>query len=395
MSVIPEWGDSSGVGATADGEEREGAGLELLAIPDYTAVNPYQRKLEEGLAERGVSVTTSEKGRWFPVLEAVHEHGKPDVLHVHFFHQVMVASKFTPPWRGLLSVLMSVRLVGELLALRALGVDVVWTAHDLLNHERDAVRTELAFKHLIVRFLCDDVIIHCPRAGDVLVDTYRLPERTREKMTVIPHGHFIGEYPDDVSQTEARERLDVPADGPVFLFFGWIRRYKNVPLLVKTFSKLRDDDATLLVAGNPRTDGVEREVVEASRGDPRVHTRLEFVPDDEVQLYMNAADAVVLPFRTGRQTLLTSGSALLAMSFGKALVAPQIGCIGDVLDENGGFCYPPSEPDALFEALQDALSADLDAMGRYNYERVSAFDWDSIVDRTLGVYLDGSATHDE
>jgi glycosyltransferase involved in cell wall biosynthesis len=361
--------------------------LEVLVLPDYTDVNPYQRRLADGLAERGVSVTTAEKGRWLPVLEVVRAEGRPDVLHVHFFHQMMIASKFTPPLRGVLSVLLSARLVVELLVLRAAGVTVVWTAHDLLNHERHAVRTERLFKHVIVRALCDGVVVHCERATDTLVDTFALPERVREKVTVIPHGHFVDDYPNEVSRTAARAHLEVGQEETVYLFFGWIRRYKNVPLLIETFAELDAEAATLLVAGNPRTEALERAVREAARGVDGVRTRLEFVPDEEVQYYMNAADAVVLPFRTGRQTLLTSGSALLAMSFGRALIAPRLGCIGDVLDEDGGFCYAESDRAALRTAMREALEADLASMGEHNYRTVRQFEWGPIVDRTLAVYL--------
>jgi len=363
--------------------------LDVVAFPDYRAVNPYQRELERELADRGVSATTTGRGtKWAPLLSAVSAEGRPDVLHVHFFHQVMIASSAPSPIRPFVSALLSLRLVLELTILKLRGVELVWTAHDLLNHEREAIRTELAFKHVIIRLLVDGIIVHCSSAKQIVRETYRLPERVEERMTVIPHGHFVDEYPNEVDRAEARSRLDIPEQDTVFLFFGWIRRYKNVPLLVDTFAELDDDDARLLVVGNPRTEEIEQEVRDAAATDSRVETRLEFVPDDEVQYYMNAADVAVLPFRTGKQTLLTSGSALLAMSFGKPVIAPALGCVADLVDEAGGFAYESSDRDALLGAMAAAMDADLAAMGAHNFERVSDLTWDEIAARTHEVYLD-------
>ena len=373
--------------ADAQHESEPDSDLTVLAMPDYRDVNPYQLHLEEALEDRGVTITTDGRGgRWFPVLQNLRAHGVPDVLHVHFFHQLMVASIFSGPWPPVTSVLLSTRLVVELLVTKLLGTTLVWTAHDLMNHERRAMRTELVFKHLIIRFLCDDVVVHCEGAKDVVTDTYRLPDETREKMTVVPHGHFIDDYPNDVSRADARRQFGYGEDETVFLFFGWIRRYKNVPLLIETFQQLDDPDARLLVAGNPRTDDLEAAVTDRATTDDRVQTVLEFVPDEAIQRYMAAADVVVLPFRTDKQSLLTSGSALLAMSFGKPLIAPQIGCLGEAFDERGGIPYESTEPQALEAAMRDALDADLATMGRHNFRVAKRRDWESIAECTHRIY---------
>jgi glycosyltransferase involved in cell wall biosynthesis len=97
---------------------------------------------------------------------------------------------------------------------------------------------------------------------------------------------------------------------------------------------------------------------------------------------MNAADVVVLPYAG----ILTSGTLLLAMSFAKAVIAPRIGCIPEVVDTRGAFMYEPGNGAALTGALQRALSADLTAMGLYNRRIVQEYDWDTIAARTREVY---------
>jgi len=370
---------------TVDEEPNER--LNVFFLPDYTEVNPYQRELAEALERQGVSVTTSSKGgKWFPVLQAFYTHRDADVFHCHFFHQMMIGTTISDRLTPIISFALSARLLAELLVVKLLGTKLVWTAHDLLNHERRAMHVELAFKHVIIRFLCDDVIIHCDGAAETLIETYRLPERTHEKMTTVPHGHFIDDYPNEVPREDARENLGFSPNETVFLFFGWIRRYKNVPLLVETFRSLDDEDARLLIVGNPRTDNLRRNVLVQSELDQRVRAVFEFVPDERIQYYMNAADIVVLPFRTGKRSLLTSGSAVLAMSFGKPLIAPRLGCLSDLLDREGGFPYETSDQRALRKAMDAALSADLKQMGQHNYNKARRLDWDVIAVRTLDTY---------
>jgi glycosyltransferase involved in cell wall biosynthesis len=388
----------------------------VLAVPDYRGSNPYQAELAAGLEREGVAVETSSgDGLLFPVTRTLVAAGTPPVLHVHFLAPYMVVGDDRLERLGLagpLSALLGLHLVVDLLVASLLTDRLVWTAHDLRNHDGRAVRTERFLKHVFVRFLCDAVVVHCDRAKDVLRETFGLPERTRGKMVTVPHGHFLDEYPDEVDRQTARDRLDLPLEATVLLFFGWIRRYKNVPALVETFGDIDDEDVRLVVAGKPQTEELARAVETAARGDDRVTTTLGFVPDDEVATYMRAADVVALPFETDDQTLLTSGSVLLAMGFGRAVVAPRLGCVGELLTGGrraawdggtvrstgsgsgrggasvsltaGGVVYEST--DDLEAALRTALDADLDDCGTRNRAYTEGLTWDRIAARTAAVY---------
>ncbi|AUV82735.1 group 1 glycosyl transferase [Salinigranum rubrum] len=394
----------------------------VLAMPDYRESNPYQAALATALEGEGVDIRTVDgRGLVAPVTRAVLAAGRPSVLHIHFLAPYMVVENERAESLGLaelLSVLLGVRLLVDLAVASVLTERLVWTAHDLRNHKGRALGTERALKHLFVRLLCDAVVVHCDRAKDVLVETFSLPAGTKRKMWTVPHGSFLDDYPDETTRSAAREALDLPADATVLLFFGWIRAYKNVPELIETFAELDHEDARLVVAGNPRTDDIARQVRDAAADDDRVDLTLEFVPDDEVQTYMRAADVVTLPFETEEQSLLTSGSVLLAMGFERAVVAPRLGCVGELLAAE----RPPLEPhrDAfearttdrvltdggatgvrrvaggvvyertseLGEALRTALDADLGSMGARNRSYAEALRWDAIAARTRAVYLD-------
>jgi len=84
--------------------------------------------------------------------------------------------------------------------------------------------------------------------------------------------------------------------------------------------------------------------------------------------------------------ILTSGAVILAMSFGKPIIAPAIGCIPDVLDSEGSILYDPSEKEGLLKAMKQALDANLKKMGEHNFELAKHLRWDEIAKRTYEVY---------
>ncbi|MFC6873697.1 glycosyltransferase [Halobellus marinus] len=353
--------------------------ISVLMCPDYRDSNPYQSELIEALATHGVDVTATKGGWAFPLLAGVRRHGVPDVLHLHWLHRFVITER---RFSAVFTVLLGVRLCFELVLLRALGVRIVWTVHNLLDHERTTPHSELVIRHAVAR-LVDRLVVHCEAAATLVGRTYRLPERVSERIRVVAHGNFEDVYENDVSRSTARERLDLSSDIPVVAFFGLIRPYKNVPALIETFKRV-PGDARLLVVGNPWNEDVANRVRAASADDDRVRTVLEYVPEDEIQVYMRATDAVVLPF----ESVLTSGSAVLAMTFGRAVVAPMMGCLPGLVGSEGGYLYDPEDPDGLRVALRKAIDdrEQLREMGRRNRKEAQEFDWDRIAERTRDVY---------
>ena len=81
-----------------------------------------------------------------------------------------------------------------------------------------------------------------------------------------------------------------------------------------------------------------------------------FVPDDELQTYFNACDITVLSYAE----VLTSGSAMLSLSFGRPVIAPAIGFMRDVIPPECGHLYDNAEPDGLHKAMIDAADKTYD-----------------------------------
>lgn len=355
--------------------------MKVLFLPDYSAANAYQRELAAALARKGVTVTAdpTRARRVLPVLEAVSRHGRPDVLHVHWTEPYISS-------RGRVDRVKAQRTLLELRLMRRAGAAIVWTAHDLYRHDRPEDPREGAFMRGLFE-TSSTVIAHCEAAAAALLETLGLGAAEGERVRVIPHGHYAGAYPVDIGRAEARRRLGLGADERVVAFVGWVRPYKGVAELVDAFSRIDAPQARLLVAGKALDDAYAERLLAAARGDPRVRVTLGFIPDPELQVYLNAADVVATPFLE----IFTSGSVLLAMSFGRAVVAPRRGCVAEALDEEGGVLYDPTDPAGLEDALRRALASDLEAMGEHNRARLPEFAWDRVAADTLAAYEEAVA----
>jgi beta-1,4-mannosyltransferase len=245
-----------------------------------------------------------------------------DVLHIHW-----------PEWE--LNVIPSAaraaaRLRMKLFTIdfvRARGTKVVWTAHNLSAHDGRHPELERRFWPAFTRRL--DGYIALSESGRAAA-LERFDCLKRIPGYVIPHGHYRGEYPDD-SNENARAALGIEAAARVILFFGQVRLYKNLPELIRAFRAMPDEHVVLCIAGRPKTEALGREIQSLAASDPRIHLHLSWVPPERIQFFFRAADLVVLPFRD----ILNSGSALLALSFNRPILVPNLGAMSELRSSVG------------------------------------------------------------
>jgi beta-1,4-mannosyltransferase len=277
-------------------------------------------------------------------------------------------------------VLRSTRLLIELSILKFFGQRIVWTVHNLKNHDNRHVHLERWFTKRFAR-LASTIIAHSQVAAAQIGSAFTINDPSR--IHIVPHGNYIGCYPNQISRGDAREKLGLDPELVVFLFLGRIQSYKNVLELIREFKKL-PTDLSLLIAG-PASDAKLEQTIRDEIGTARnIIFHPGFVVKDRIQVYMNACDAVVLPYRE----VFTSGAMMLAMSFGRACVAPRLSGMLDFLDSEGAFLYEPGRTDALADAMRAAAnnSQDLAQMGARNFVNVSSHDWTKAAAVTLKIY---------
>jgi glycosyltransferase involved in cell wall biosynthesis len=245
---------------------------------------------------------------------------------------------------------------------------VVLTAHDLLPREPRPGQVRAQRK---LYDACDALVAHSEYGRRQLIEALGVDP---EKVRVIHHGAF------DHLVTQADE-VPLPPQlaevtDPVVLFFGLLRPYKGIEVLLEAWRGLAG--AELWIVGRPRV------ALEPLRAAAPPGTRFEprFIADAELPAYFRRADVVVLPYlRTER--LDFSGVLATALAFGKAVVASDIGGFSEVAAAGGLHLVAPGDPGALHRELARLLAdpaarerlaagARAAAAGPYSWEKAAA-----------------------
>jgi glycosyltransferase involved in cell wall biosynthesis len=353
----------------------------LLMSGSWYEGNAYMTLLSNALREHGVEVRAPDLLLFFPLTRTALRNRDADVMQLDWIYDYYATDDLdSRRLNDLVSYLRAAAFLLDLFAVSLLDVQVVRTVHNKRSHEGLYPRTERVVSECVF-WIADAVTVKCSAAADEIAAAYRVPEA--EELSVVPDGNYIESYENDVSRAAARADLGIGEESFVFLFFGQIRPYKGIPELVEAFSSLDFPDAELWIVGSPYTDDIEAQITTLAASDPRIATRLSFVPDDRIQYYLNAADILVLPYRK----ILNSGSAHLGLSFATPIVAPKIGCLPETVPPENDFLYDPAA-DGLTRALRRAYeSPDLDSVGRANYQRARELNWGRTCELLLDVYV--------
>jgi len=352
--------------------------LKIIHIPYNNT--PYQKLLLDNLKMFGLSIEYGRIVR-FPnfgdisVLSNFIRDSRVDILHLHWQHPFLLGSS------KIRTILRSLSFICQLLFIKACGKKLVWTVHNLKNHENKHINLELFFAKQIARF-ADAIIVHCESAKWQVQRVFRVSKQ--EKIFVIPHGSYLDVYENGVSPNEVKKQLNLPSSDLTYLFLGHIRPYKGLQELIDAFRKLNNKKTKLLIAGTAENRRFNNLLKKQTEDQSNIRLIPRRIADDEIQIYMNAADIMVLPYRE----ILTSGAAILGMSFGKTIIAPNLGCLPDILDSSGAFLYDPSERDGLLNAMRRAMAsrARIGEMGSYNLGLAKKLDWRNIAYSTYEVY---------
>jgi len=275
---------------------------------------------------------------------------------------------------------------------KILGKRLVFTVHNVNIRKRDGKDTLL--NRLTLRYqywLVDHLFVHTQRMADELRAEFAV---TPSKISVIPFG-INKSVPDTSLNSEAaRSQLGVELSEKILLFFGNIARYKGLDLLVEAMPMIlgRVADIRLIIAGRPKGEekywtAIDRRIGELGL-DAKVTKRIEYVSDDETEVFFKAADVLVLPYTF----VFQSGVLFLGYSFGIPVIATDVGSLKDeIIQGQTGYVCASNDPHALAESIIEYFSGDVfrnlagrrAAIRSYAAERYS---WATVARITHGVY---------
>lgn len=340
--------------------------LKILAWPAFKNINanPYNWLLYTHVARFGVDVRECSPLRLLI--------GRYSILHVHWPDAYLNIPDKREAWLKTSAVLNLLKWA------RLRGTKIVWTIHNIKPHEGFHPDLERSFMENFINQI--DGYISLSKAG-LIIAQEKFPALKRKIGFDIPHGHYRGFYPNDIPGDKAREYLGLSKEEKVMLFFGQIRPYKNVTHLIKVFRQLDDKRTKLIIAGKVIFQGLKEEIFREVNGDNRVILKLDFIPDDHLQIYLKAADLVVFPYRE----ILNSGSALLALSFDKPIIVPEMGALGELRDMVGASWVYTYKGELRVEILKDALTWAINC-DRESKAPIDFLDWTNIARETIELY---------
>ncbi|MBV8587524.1 MAG: glycosyltransferase family 4 protein [Verrucomicrobia bacterium] len=240
--------------------------------------------------------------------------------------------------------------------------------------------------------MCDHIFVHTERMKGELLQKFKIRE---DKVTVIPFGINNTIPTTNLTASEAKGRLGLSTDQKAVLFFGQIAPYKGLEYLVSAMAQLvrRMPDLRLIIAGKVKGGYSEywqqiQTGIVSSGIREQVIRRIQFIPDDEVELYFKAADVVIIPYIN----IFQSGVPFLAYSFGLPIVATDVGSLKeDVVDGKTGFMCKAQDPTDLANAIERYFSSDLYRELDVRRREIRSFandkySWTRVGNITQGVY---------
>jgi glycosyltransferase involved in cell wall biosynthesis len=295
----------------------ESAVIDVLMSPppEKLTDNPFLALLFAKAADHGMRISAFSRKSLLV--------GRCNVIHIHW-------PEWHVRWKQVPGSLFDIVTFLSLLWLaRRRGAAVVWTGHDLEPHELSRVRLWRFFHRLFLSQI-DLLISFGKGATALLIDRY--PQLAQVPVSIIPHGHYRDHYTAPADVTTFRDKLGLD-QRPVFLYFGLIRPYKNIPSLIRAWKQLPTPRPQLVVAGRPLTPDLEAAIKHEAASADGVHLLLRFIHDAEVPTLFAAADAVVMPYAA--RSALNSGVAHLALSLGKPAVVNDTATNRDLQESFG------------------------------------------------------------
>lgn len=280
--------------------------MKVLFAPDWRNGVPYQRLLADALERAGATVDFLQGYKRVLPLARLLALRNCDVLHLHWPEAYYPKKRDAWDWWRRARFAFDLRSATRRCALAT-------TAHNLHAHNRAnepfAKRnTRAAHQRAGV------VFAHSGVASDRLIKEFALDPA---KVRVIPHGDLSVTLGTPVSQSESRSALGITAE-KLALIFGAVDPYKGQEEVVEWWRKLRPN-AHLAIVGQPSTDAYRTQIAAAIGNDPRIITRFEWASDDQLRLWLSAADVAIFNYRE----IFTSGAANLARSWGLPILLPQ------------------------------------------------------------------------
>lgn len=250
--------------------------------------------------------------------------------------------------------------------------------------------------------ITDNVVPHEKRPGDEAFAKYfingcdgfvtmsKAVMNDLERFTNTNHKKFLRHplytsFGDKLDKQIARKQLGLNTDDKIVLFFGLIRKYKGLDMLLDAFNELKQDKSIkLVIAGEfyedkqPYLDAIERYQIQ---GQVILHDR--FIANEDVKLYFSAADLVALPYRSATQ----SGVTQVSFHFEVPTLVTNVGGLGEIIPDKVAGYVVESNGTAIASGINDYFTNNrMPAFTEGMKKEKQKYDWSIFVNEIIDLY---------
>jgi glycosyltransferase involved in cell wall biosynthesis len=250
--------------------------------------------------------------------------------------------------------------------------------------------------------ITDNVIPHETRPGDVAFAKYfinacdgfvtmsKAVMKDLEKFTSTVHKKYLlhplyTSFGEKLNKMDARKALELPTDKQLVLFFGLIRNYKGLDMLLDAMNELKSNpNINLVIAGEfyedkqPYLDLIEKYQIQN-----QVILHGKFIANEDVKLYFSAADLVALPYRSATQ----SGVTQVSFHFEVPTLVTNVGGLGEIIPDKVAGYVVESNGKAIADGIKDYFENDrMPSFTEGMKKEKQKYDWKIFVDEVIDLY---------
>lgn len=258
--------------------------------------------------------------------------------------------------------------------LKRKGIKVIAILHNVIAHENRFGDKELT-KYFFNK--CDGFVILNKSSEKELLEI-----KPDAKYIIHPHPLY-DHYGEKIGQVEARNKLNITAHKKVILFFGFIRDYKGLDLLIESMKDL-DDSYLLLIAGEVYGDFKKYdELIDNINVRSKLNLYIRYIPETEIPVFFSASDVCVLPYKSATQ----SGIIGISYHFDVPVIVSNAGGLSEMVEENKtGLIVNEAVPEVLSASIKEYFKGELKFKFVHNIkEYVLKNSWNALAEEILSM----------
>ena len=226
------------------------------------------------------------------------------------------------------------------------GKKIIWNLHNKIPHEaKDVAKAKEFMREVAV--VAHKIVIHCNESTEIVKEICAGNQTILDKIVFVSHPNYIGIYGNEQKDSAlTNSKLSL-------CFFGAVKKYKNIELLITAVNELNFKDVELKIIGRCRSISYARHLKNLIGKNGNIITDFRFVKDKEIPQIVANSHLFVLPYNLNSS--LNSGATILAFSYSRSVISSLTGTLADIEHKNLFFAYSYKDENEHKEKLKEQI----------------------------------------